>query len=185
MRTITPIHTLLVLTALMVQVPSPSIAASNDRLNPGIIATAEAYRKAMLAGDAAGAAATYTEDGIAMPSCRPPVKGRAAIERYYRELFSAPARITGFTFSYWEAVARGDLGYATGAYQQKLSVPPGHVVEDTGKFVAVVKRTASGWQAVYVIYNSDHPDATTPIPTTAMVLPMTPPLVQYLSSLFR
>jgi hypothetical protein len=94
-----------------------------------------------------------------MPPGRPPLKGRAAIEQYYREFFQSPVKITAFTFSHLEAASAGEVGYTAGTYEQKLSGGLAGPIDDTGKFVVIVKRTGSAWKAAYVIYNSDHPPA--------------------------
>jgi ketosteroid isomerase-like protein len=118
--------------------------------------SADAYLKAVLAGDVAAVGATYREDAVEMPPFRPPLKGRAAIEQYYRELFQGPVKIAAFTFSHMEAASVGDLGYTAGTYARQLSGGPTGSIEDTGKFVVIVKRSGSAWKAAYVIYNSDH-----------------------------
>ena len=148
-----------ILTTLMAQVSSQGVAAEKPRLDRSIVETADEYRKAVLAGDAAAVGATYREDAVEMPPCRARLNGRAAIEQYYRELFQGPVKITAFTFSYLEAVIAGDLGYTAGTYRQKLSGGPAGSIDDVGKFVVVVKRTGSAWKAAYVIYNSDQPPA--------------------------
>jgi ketosteroid isomerase-like protein/heme exporter protein D len=148
-----------ILTILMVQASSQGIAAETAQPDRSIVKTADAYLKAVLAGDAAAVGATYREDAVEMPPSRPPLKGHAAIEQYYRELFQGPVKITAFTFSHLEATSVGDLGYTFGTYKQKLSGGPSGSIDDTGKFVVIVKRTGTAWKAAYVIYNSDHPPA--------------------------
>jgi uncharacterized protein (TIGR02246 family) len=134
-----------------------AVNAEAPRPDPSIVKTADAYLKAMLAGDATGVIATYRDDAVEMPPGRAPLKGRVAIQQYFRELFQGPVKITAFTFSYLETVSAGDLGYAAGTYEQKLSGGPAGSIEDTGKFVVILRRTGSAWKAAYVIYNSDRP----------------------------
>jgi hypothetical protein len=63
----------------------PAIEAPNPPPpQPEIVKVANAYVTAMLASDAAMAAALYQEDAVEMPNCRPVVKGRPAIEQYFR-----------------------------------------------------------------------------------------------------
>lgn len=145
-----------ILTALMVQAWSQGIAAETMRQDQSIVKIADAYLKAVLVGDASAVGATLRDDAVEMPPCRPLLKGRVAIEQYYRGLFQGPAKITAFTFSGVDAASAGDLGYAAGTYERKLSRGPAGSMDDTGKFVVIVKRTGSAWKAAYVIYNSDH-----------------------------
>ena len=133
--------------------------------------TADAYLKAVLAGDAAAVGATYRDDAVEMPPGRALLKGRAAIQQYFRELFQGPVKITAFTFSYLETVSAGELGYAAGTYDQKLSGGPAGSIEDTGKFVVILRRTGSAWKAAYVIYNSDHPPGQSNADAAALPLP--------------
>jgi uncharacterized protein (TIGR02246 family) len=155
--------TVFVFAALMLQGTLPVLATQAGRPDSSIMKTAEKYRQAVLAGDASAAASTYREDAIEMAPGRPLLKGRAAIEQYYRELFQGPVKITSFMFSYLETSSMGDTGYVTGTYQQKLTGGPRGILEDSGKFVVIVKRTGGAWGSAYVIYNSDHslstPDA--------------------------
>jgi ketosteroid isomerase-like protein len=155
--------TLFILTTLVVQASPLGISAERPRpdrsIDRSIVKTADAYLKAVLAGDTAAVGATYRDDAVEMPPGRPPLKGRAAIEQYYREFFQSPVKITAFTFSHLEAASAGEVGYTAGTYEQKLSGGLAGPIDDTGKFVVIVKRTGSAWKAAYVIYNSDHPPA--------------------------
>ncbi len=151
--------TFFIFTTAMLHGALPGVAAQAGQLNPSLVKTAEKYRQAVLAGDATAAAATYREDAVEMPTGRPLLKGRAAIEQYYRELFQGPVKIASFTFSYLETVTSEDTGYVAGRYQQKLSGGPAGPIEDSGKFVVIVKRTGVTWRSAYVIYNSDHSQA--------------------------
>src|SRR5690348_3165087 len=112
----TSAKTLFILTVLMFQAPLQTFAAEKARPDPGIERTANAYLKAILDGDAAAVGATYRDDAVLMPPCWPALKGRAAIERYYHELFERAGRITEFMFLHLETSASGEVGYATGAY---------------------------------------------------------------------
>ena len=120
----------------------------------GISKVAEAYTAAMLAGDAAAAAALYQDDAIEMPPGKPPVRGRAAIEAYYRELFSG-CRFTGFTLTHEELRAAGDVGYAVGVSRVTLRPGGGPPVHDTGKYLVVLKRAGTAWKVAYAIHNED------------------------------
>jgi uncharacterized protein (TIGR02246 family) len=144
----------LLLAALLMEAPAHRAAAQAGRLDQSILDGADTYRKAVLAGDAAAVAATYRDDAVELPPCRPAVKGRAEIERYYHELFQSPMKVTPFTFSYLEATVVGNTGYAAGTYERQLSGGSASI-SDSGKFIVVVKRTGQGWKTAYVIYNGD------------------------------
>src|SRR5690242_655279 len=148
--------TVSIVTALITQA-SPHLLAADTRPHSSIEEMADAYRKAVLAGDATAVSATYGRDAVEMPPGSPPLRGRAAIERYYRELFGGSIRITDFTFTHLETTSAGNIGFTTGTYKRKLSPKYGEPVEDSGSFVVIVKRDARGWKSAYVIYNSDRP----------------------------
>src|SRR5689334_9145524 len=66
--------------------------------DPAIREVADAYTAAMLAGDAAAAAAVYRDDAVEMPPGVPPIQGKGAIEQYFRGMFGG-CRFTAFTLS--------------------------------------------------------------------------------------
>ena len=140
--------------------------------------TAEVYRKAVLAGDATAVAATYRVDAVEMPPCRPPLKGRSEIGQYYQELFSGPAKITDFTFTYTETAIAGNVGYTTGAYKRTVSPNQGGPIVDSGNFVVIVKREAGVWKSAYVIYNSHLPPAVQGADAPVLLSPF-PALMNY------
>jgi ketosteroid isomerase-like protein len=125
-------------------------AASRARVDESIVQSAEAYMKAVRAGDAAAAAAMFDDAAILLPACAPMVEGRAAIEEYYRK-----QKVIAFTTEHLASVPLGDAGYDVGTYRMTLSVGPGQSIEDTGKVVAILKRNGSAWKVSYLIYNSD------------------------------
>lgn len=115
---------------------------------------AEAYAAAMLAGDAAAAATLYQDDAMEMPPGKPPVRGRAAIETYYRELFSG-CRFTEFNLKNERAQASGEVGYVVGVSRVSLTPAGGPPVHESGKYVVVLKRSRGSWKVAYAIHNAD------------------------------
>ena len=169
----TAIKAVLLTSSLLLTLPATTIAAQPARAAQTIEQAANAYREAVLAADAGRVAATYRDDAMEMPPCQPLLRGRAAIEEYYRQLFTAPIKITDFTFSHIETTAAGKFGYTTGTYRRKIQPNSGEPLEESGKFVVIVKRDASGsWKAAYVMYNSDRAQGT---PDTS-VIALPPPL---------
>lgn len=120
----------------------------------GIQRVADAYQSAMLAGDAAAAAALYREDAIEMPPNHAPVQGRAAIEKYYRDMFGT-CRFTVFALNHTELRAAGDFGYAVGTSRQTVAPAGRAPVDDAGKYLVVLQRMGGDWKVAYAMYNSD------------------------------
>jgi ketosteroid isomerase-like protein len=166
------------------QPPPPKLQhiPAEPRADLAIEKTTEAYRKAVLAGDTSAVGATYGRDAVLMPPSHPPLKGRAAIERYYRELFGGPMKIADFTFTHLETATAGNIGFTTGAYKQKLLPKSGEPIEDSGSFVVIVKRDVSGWKSAYVMYNSDRPPAMPGAIGPAFISPF-PALMNYYSAI--
>jgi uncharacterized protein (TIGR02246 family) len=131
-------------------------SAAARTVDPAIAKVAEAFRAAMLKGDAAAVAAVYREDAVEMPSCAPPVYGRAAIERYYHDLFTHLGTFTTFTLSHLEAAGSGDVAFIAGTSRQTLSVPSKGAFDDSGKYVVVLKRTDGAWKVAYAMSGGDH-----------------------------
>src|SRR4029453_434571 len=116
---------------------SPAIEAPNLATpQPEIVRVANAYVNAMLASDAAMVAALYQEDAVEMPNCRPLVKGRPAIEQYFRGLMKE-GKNTTFVLTHTESTISGDTAYDVGTYTQRLSTRGG-MVDDTGKYIVML-----------------------------------------------
>jgi hypothetical protein len=69
---------------LALQTGSQPARGAND---PAIVAVADQYIKATMAGDAKAIAALYTDDAVEMPPNEPSVKGSAAIQQMYEKNF--------------------------------------------------------------------------------------------------
>ena len=133
----------------------PAIAPASP--GSAIVKASEAYRKAVLEGDAAGVAALYGNDAMEMPPFQRAITGRAAIEQFYRAMLKGPMRVTGFTFKHSETTADGDIGYDVGTYRRTMSGGPGGLVEAVGTFVVILKRSGGEWKIAYITYTCDCP----------------------------
>jgi len=113
---------------------------------------ADAYSAAMRAADASAAAAVFAEDGTDMPPGSGPVRGRAAIEAYYRGLFGT-CRFASFELTETESRIVGDVGYIAGVSRVAVAGGP----STSGKYLVVFKRAGDGWRVAYAIHNDDTP----------------------------
>jgi ketosteroid isomerase-like protein len=93
-------------------------AAASTQVDPSVVEGADKYLKAVLAGDASAVVAMYGEDAVLMPTDCPLLRGRAAIEQYYREWFMGPAKVTAFTFTHLESPVLGDTAFDVGTYRR-------------------------------------------------------------------
>lgn len=131
---------------------------SATALDPALTKVAETFRAAMLAGDAAAVVSVYRDDAVEMPMCGVPVRGKAAIEQYYRGLFAqVGGKFTALTLTHLDAHATGDDGVVVGTSTSTVTLPSKLTADDTGKYIVILKRTAGQWKVAYSMYASDHP----------------------------
>ena len=104
-------------------------------------------------GDAAGMAAIYTADGVIFPGGQPAIRGRSAIEAYWR--LPAGERVTIHKVTADSVVVRGDIAYDWGTFmvageRDGKAWGPSH-----GKYVIVWREIATGdWRMHLDIWNS-------------------------------
>ncbi len=116
-----------------------------------------AYNNAVIAADAAGIAKLYAADGVEMPPNAPAAKGRAAIEKYHKDL-AQQVMIHGSTITPTGTQVSGNLAYDVGTYkQQVMPMSGGGISDDHGKYVVVLKKEGGAWLIAAAIYNSDLP----------------------------
>ncbi|MFN0122356.1 MAG: YybH family protein [Blastocatellia bacterium] len=102
------------------------------QLPPELARVLTDYEKAWSARDAAGLAALFAEDGFVLQGGRPPVRGRAAIQKAY-EGSGGPLSLRALAYA-----REGKTGYIIGAYTTVAGQP------DIGKFTLTLRRDKSG-----------------------------------------
>jgi uncharacterized protein (TIGR02246 family) len=106
------------------------------------------------AGDAAGMAAFYAEDARLLAEHADLVRGRDAIERFWREAIGrAQAASAVRTIKLDEVISADDLGYALGTVV--VRIPAGR--ELTTKYATVWQRDADGRWRLAVDSSSPNP----------------------------
>lgn len=157
------IAALLAFAACTPQAPPPDPAAeaaaaqaAADAAKAALDELRAKYLAAENAGDAAAVAALYTDDGAYMAPNAPAASGKAAIQAAYEQLFGLGTVQVSSTPASVEIA--GDWGIDQGSY--KLTVTPkagGAPLEDMGKYVAILRKSESGWNVRSLIWNSDMP----------------------------
>ena len=109
---------------------------------------AEAVEK----GDAAAAAALYTEDGKFLAPNADFFSGRDAIQGFFQAAIDGG--IKGLNLSTLELEIQGETGYEVGTYEL---VVDGGVVADSGKFIVIWKRVGGTWQLHRDMINTSLP----------------------------
>ena len=121
--------------------PLPSIA-----LPPELARVLTDYEAAWRAKDAAALARLFAEDGFVLQRNKPPVRGRAAIERAYTGA-GGPLSLRALSYA-----AEGSVGYIIGAYSARTGEP------DDGKFTLTLRKGSDGrWLIVSDMDNGNRP----------------------------
>ena len=147
MRKAAPISVVLLLVAGFSSAQTASKAA-------GPAAADEIRQRWMAAGnakDAAGIAALNAEDAIVMPPNAAAVKGRAAIQSFWKGMVDElGSNVTLTRVGGWQG---GYTGYETGTYAAMMGT-----VNDRGKYLITFKKGTDGkWFITNDIFNSDLP----------------------------
>jgi uncharacterized protein (TIGR02246 family) len=131
-------------------------AAGGDEAAIGKIRAA--FQTAAGTQDGAAIAKLFAPDGVEMPPNAPAAKGRPAIEAFHKA-FGQQWMMHGMTITSTGLKVSGDVAHDVGTYKQSLMpMKGGPVADDTGKYVVLLKKDASGaWWITHAIYNSDLP----------------------------
>lgn len=112
-----------------------------------------AYTRAYNAGDSAALAQVYAEDAVLLPPNGEIVRGRAAIEAFWKRGMGKDLKLEVV-----DARLHGSVGYAVGIY----SFPPGPKGAgpgDRGKFMVGLKRLSGNtWKIAADIWNQPRAD---------------------------
>jgi uncharacterized protein (TIGR02246 family) len=83
----------------------------------------DAYVAAYRAGDAAGCAAVFTEDGVMFSAFAPPARGRAAIAALHQDWTAGGA---GKTLTVVQAAGSGDVAWCAADFAEGHETGEGH-----------------------------------------------------------
>jgi len=113
--------------------PAAAEALPSVSLPPGLDRVLRDYEKAWAAKDAAALASLFAEDGFVMQNGRPPVRGRAGIQKAYAGA-GGPLALRALAFK-----TDGSTGHIIGAFSSDAKGP------DSGKFVLTLARSGDRW----------------------------------------
>ncbi len=132
---------------------APAPAGLTDADRAAIQEVSDEFVEHVRAGNFAGVASMYTEDGVLLPPNAPTVTGRAAIE----EFFTNFPPITQFHLTTVTIEGSGDIAYVHGTAHLVMTGPDGSTIEDTAKFIEIRRKVGDRWLLAYDIFNSDLP----------------------------
>jgi len=112
------------------------------------------FAAALNAKDAKAAAAAYAEDAVLLPPGEPLVRGREAIEEYWRGAIELGG-IRDVSVETMDAQSSGSLGYETGSFELTADGPDGEPVTDRGRYIELLRRDPDGrWVSTHGIWNA-------------------------------
>ncbi len=125
------IMTLLVAIPALGQQETPA-GEPSVKLPPDLARVLTDYEAAWGQKDAAALARLFAEDGVVLPNGRTPVRGRAAIQKYYTG-HGGPLSLRALAYA-----AEGKVGYIIGGYTDTAGKP------DIGKFTLTLSKGSDG-----------------------------------------
>ena len=90
------------------------------------------YESAWSSRDAKALAGLFAADGFVLPNGHPPVRGRAAVERYYTGQ-GGPLSLRALAFA-----VDGSVGFILGGFSRQMGEP------DVGKFTLTLRKDKDG-----------------------------------------
>jgi len=119
---------------------------SSVTLPPDLARVLTDYETFWRKGDGAALAGLFDADGFVLPDGAPAVRGREAIQRYYKGP-GGPLVLHAFAFA-----TDGAVGYIIGGFSRQEGQP------DAGKFTLTLRKGSDGrWQIVSDMDNGNRP----------------------------
>ena len=132
-------------------------AQDTAELKKKIQAMNDEAAKMMVANDAAGMWANYSEDVISMPSYEPMLKGIEACKESYKKMTESGMKMTAFKSVVTDIIDAGDYVVDIGTYKISMSVPEMDMPwDDQGKYMTIWEKQDDGSLKIKVeTWNSD------------------------------
>ena len=111
---------------------STAALAQSVMLPPELARVLTDYETFWRRGDGAALASLFDDDGFVLPNGEPAVRGRAAIQRYYKGP-GGPLVLHAFKFA-----TDGAVGYIIGGFSRQEGQP------DVGKFTLTLRKRSDG-----------------------------------------
>jgi ketosteroid isomerase-like protein len=125
---------------------TPAAALPSVKLPPELARVLTDYEAGWRAGDGAALARLFAEDGFVLGNGAEPVRGRAAIQQYYKGP-GGPLVLRAFAFA-----TEGPVGYILGGFSRQEGQ------SDIGKFTLTLRKGSDGrWLIVSDMDNGNRP----------------------------
>ena len=117
------------------------------------------YLRAFNAGDYRRVASYWTEDAVHLPPVGPEIRGRAALEEFYRQLSEAmKAQISDHSY---ECSFAGDHVFIRESFTVTIQQPGQEAITLPGKGLWIGRKEADGvWRTFWAMARLDEPEPT-------------------------
>ena len=114
------------------------------------------FSKAVANHDAAAIASNYTEDARMLPPNAPMIQGRAGIQEMFQTFIDGG--VQSLELESIDVLEDGALVVDVGRWALAMQPPGADPIQDTGKYVVVLRRQSDGGLKIAVdTFNSDNP----------------------------
>lgn len=121
----------------------------------------DTFIAALRAGDAATAAAIYADDATLLAPAADVLRGRAAIERFWRT--GVETGIADVVLVMGELRQRGEVAFEVGQYALHVTPEAGAPIVDRGRYLIVHRVDADGrWRRAAEMFSPDRPPTPAP-----------------------
>jgi ketosteroid isomerase-like protein len=131
-------------------VAGQALAANPDGVRSAIVSANKDFSAAAAKGDGAGLAALYAADAQVMPAGSEPIKGAAAIQKFWQGALDSG--IAGVTLKTVEVYSHG--GTATEVGQYALQDKAGKEV-DHGKYIVIWRHEGGKWKLLRDMFSTN------------------------------
>ncbi len=146
----------------------PATAADTAAIEAAADSLTQAENTAIAARDTNAIADCYTADARMLPPNLPRVEGRDAIRATWARMLAMPGLTLTLASGQKLVSESGDLVVDLGTYAFTARGPKGKPLQDTGKYVTVLKKVDGRWKMAVDVWNSDLAAPGTAKPATAL-----------------
>jgi ketosteroid isomerase-like protein len=152
------IHNILPLAVLALVLASCTPAPDTEGFRKTVEEFNAVSMESMEAGTTDKVISYYADNAVSMPPNMARVDGKAAIEKWMKEMMSSGMKVTKATFTTSEFGVGGDIAYEYGLYEMSMEFAGMDPMDDKGTYLSVWEKQQDGtWKIVAETWNSSNP----------------------------